>query len=102
MLIKEFIWRELATDPPWMKKRCLAMMSDLPFVAVLKVWSNKTSQPRVMVNGTQLEVHSWPDYKRLLMGFCFSFFLDIAKNWEKLSNLGCTMNLALCAKHFVL
>lgn len=74
MLIKEFIWRELATDPPWMKKMCLAMMSDLPFVAVLKVWSNKTGQPRVMVNGTQLEVHSWPDYKRLLMGFVLAFF----------------------------
>lgn len=66
--------RELATDPPWMKKTFLAMMSDLPFVAVLKVWSNKTGQPRVMVNGTQLEVHSWPDHKRLLMEGVFSFF----------------------------
>lgn len=74
MLIQEFIWRELATDPPWMKKTCLAIMSDLLFVTVLKVWSNKTGQPRVMVNGTQLEVHSWPDYKRLLMGFFFRFF----------------------------
>lgn len=73
LLIKEFIWRELATDPLWMKKTCLAMMSDLLFVTVLKVWSNKTGQPRVMVNGTQLEVHSWPNYKRLLMGV-FSFF----------------------------
>lgn len=73
VLIKEFIWRELATDPLWMKKMCLAMMSDLLFVTVLKVWSNKTGQPRVMVNGTQLEVHSWPNYKRLLMGV-FSFF----------------------------
>lgn len=45
------------------------MMSDLPFVADLKVWSSKTGQPRVMVNGTQLEVHSWPAYKKLLMGF---------------------------------
>lgn len=95
VLIKEFIWRELATDPPWMKKMCIAMMSDLPFVADLKVWSSKTGQPRVMVNGTQLEVHSWPAYKRLLMGF-FKLFSDIAKNREKLSNLGCTMNLALC------
>lgn len=59
------------------------MMSDLPFVADLNVWSRKAGQPSVMVNGTQLEVHSWPYYKRLLMGFSF-FFLDTAENWEKI------------------
>lgn len=51
----------------------IAIMSDLPFVADLNVWSSKAGWPTAMVNGTHLEMHSWPYYKRLLMGF-FSFF----------------------------
>lgn len=70
-------------------------MSDLPFVADLKVWNSKAGQPSRTVNGTQLEVHIWPDYKRLLMDF-LDFFSDTAENRKKLCNLGCIMNLPLC------
>lgn len=69
-------------------------MSDVPFVADLNVWSTKAGQPSVMVNSRQLEVHSWPYYKSLLIDFLV--FSDTAENREKLSNLGCTMNPALC------
>lgn len=58
-------------------------MSDLPFVADLKVWNSKAGQPSRTVNGTQLEVHIWPDYKRLLMDFLdiFPIQLKTGKNY---------------------
>lgn len=52
----------------------IAIRSDLPFVTDLNIWSRKAGQPSIMVNGTQLEVHSWPYYKRLLMDFSGYFF----------------------------
>ena len=52
----------------------IAIRSDLPFVTDLNIWSRKAGQPSIMVNGTQLEVHSWPYYKRLLMDFSVFFF----------------------------
>lgn len=52
-------------------------MSDLPFVADLKVWNSKAGQPSRTVNGTQLEVHIWPDYKRLLMDFLDFFLIQL-------------------------
>jgi len=62
----------------------IAIMSDLPLVADLNVWSSKAGHCSVMANGTQLEVHSWPDYKRLLMDSLG--FLDKAQNREKVNN----------------
>lgn len=58
-------------------------MSDLPFVADLKVWNGKAGQPSRTANGTQLEVHIWPDYKRLLMDFLdfFPIQLKTGKNY---------------------
>lgn len=75
-------------------------MSDSPFVADLKVRNSKAGQPSVMGNGTQLEVHIWPDYKRLLMDF-FRVFSDTADTGENYVTWDAPWT-SLHAKHFVL